>query len=295
MEEINSVVNMAGINGAFIGNVSLQNFLLFIFVVIITFILGGLLNAVIIRFLKNKVEHPFIYKTLSKIIMYGVYAIGLYIAFSRIIHFNIPAGLAAIGILGIGMLLPTVPFLQNIVAGIVIALERPFKEEDIIDVNGKLCKVKDIMLRKTKLRSLDGKIVIVPNLLFMTTLPIINYTKGEFIRVALNINITPDSNKDKAIEVIKKICTENPNILPNVAEKKKDRITKIFEIPKNFFTIPKNIKTLSPKVMIRDVNKDKISLALWFWIWDISMEESIVSSFYEKLIEEFKKEEIKFG
>ncbi|MEK6869410.1 MAG: mechanosensitive ion channel domain-containing protein, partial [Nanoarchaeota archaeon] len=195
---------MAEINGTFIGNVSFQNFILFIFVVIITFILGGLLNFIIIRFLKDKVEYPFIYKSLSKIAMYGAYALGLYVAFGKILHFNIPAGLAAIGVLGVAMLLPMVPILQNIAAGIVLSLERPFKEEDIVEIDGKLCKVKDIMLRKTRLRALDGRIVIVPNLLFVTSMPIVNYTKGEFIKVALVVDIMPDSDKDKAVETIKK-------------------------------------------------------------------------------------------
>ena|SRR3989338_6799200 len=286
---------MAEINGTFIGDVSFQNFILFIFVVLLTFALGGLLNIMIIRFLKDKVEHPFVYKTLSKMVMYGVYAAGLYIAFGKIIHFNIPAGLAAIGVLGIAMLLPLVPILQNIAAGIVLSLERPFKEDDIVEIDGKLCKVKDIMLRKTRFRALDGEIVIVPNLLFVTSMPVVNYTKGEFIKVALNIDIMPDSDKNKAIEAIQKICTENPNILPNITEKKINKITKIFEIPRNFFTIPKNIKALAPQVLIKNASKEKISLEVWFWILNITMKEKITSSFYQKLIEEFKQEKINFG
>ena len=252
------------------------------------------MNLLIIKFLKERVR-PVIYKTLSKMIMYGVYALGLYFAFQKIINFNITASLAAIGILGIGLLLPMVPILQNIAAGFVIALERPFKEEDVVEIDGILCRVKDIMLRKTKLRSLDGKIVIVPNISFVTGNPIINYSKGEFIRVVLNIDITPDSDKDKTIEIIKKICTDSQNILPHVPEKKLGRITKIFEIPKNFFMIPRNIKALSPQVMIKSASKDKIGLEVWFWIWNILMKENIISSFYEELIKEFNKEGIKFG
>src|SRR3989338_867211 len=280
---------MAQINGAFIESVSLQSFILFIFVVIFTFVLGSILNLLIIKFLKERVR-PVIYKTLSKMIMYGVYALGLYFAFQKIINFNITASLAAIGILGIGLLLPMVPILQNIAAGFVIALERPFKEEDVVEIDGILCRVKDIMLRKTKLRSLDGKIVIVPNISFVTGNPIINYSKGEFIRVVLNIDITPDSDKDKTIEIIKKICTDSQNILPHVPEKKLGRITKIFEIPKNFFMIPRNIKALSPQVMIKSASKDKIGLEVWFWIWNILMKENIISTFYEELIKEFNKE-----
>lgn len=277
---------MAEINGTFIGNVSFQNFLLFIFVVIFTFIIGSLLSRLIIRFLKEKVK-PVIYKTLSKIVMYGIYAAGLYFAFQRIINFNIPATLVAFGIFGAVLVLPMTPILQNIVAGIIIALERPFREEDVIEVNGIVCKVKDIMLRKTRLRSLDGKIITVPNLSFITG-SIVNYSRGEFIKVILNISITPDSNKEKVAEIIKKICYDNTNILPNVPQKKLNLITK-------FLTLPRNLKKLEPKVMIKDVSKEKISLEVWFWIWDILRKEKIISSFYKKLIEGFKKENISFG
>ena len=285
---------MAEIGGTFIGNVSLQNFILFIFVVIFTFIFGELVSVLVIKFLKDKVK-PFVYKLLSRIARYGIYGLGLYFAFQKIIYFNIPAGLAAIGILGIALLLPMVPILQNIASGVVIAFERPFREEDIIEIDGKLCKVKDIMLRKTRLRSLDGKIIIVPNISFITGPPIINYTSGEFIKVILTVGIALDSDKDKATEIIKKICTENPNILPNVPEKKIDKISKIFGISTDFFKIPRNIKNLDPKIMIKNINKDKIEFEVWFWIWDILTREKIISSFYSNLLQEFNKEGVKFG
>ncbi|MBW2976356.1 mechanosensitive ion channel family protein [Candidatus Woesearchaeota archaeon] len=285
---------MAEINGTFIGDVSFQNFLLFIFVIILTFVLGSILNIMIIRLLKEKVR-PVIYKGVSKIVMYGIYAVGLYFAFQKIINFNITASLAAIGILGVAMLLPMVPVLQNIAAGIVIALERPFMEEDIIELGGGLCKVKDIMLRKTKLRSLDGKIIFMPNLSFITGTPVINYSKGEFIKIVLNIDITKDSDREKAKKIIKDICKDRPNILPNVPQKKMNTIMKILEIPKNFFKIPRNVKALTPKVFIKGVTKDKVSLEIWFWTWDITLKEQITSFFYRDLIQKFDEEKIKFG
>ena len=169
--------------------------------------------------------------------MYGVYIFGLYFAFNKIIDFNIPAALTALGILGLGLLFTTLPLLQNIAAGVVISLQRPFKEDDIVEMNGIICKVDDVMLSKTRLRALDGRIIIVPNSIFMTWTPIINYSQGEFIKVVLSFDVTYLIEKDKAIKIIEKICHENAYILPNVPEKKLNRITKILEIPKNFFTI----------------------------------------------------------
>ena len=278
----------------FIGEVSFESLMLFLFVIIFTFILGALAKAFIIRLFKERTQ-PNVYKALGRIAMYGIYIAGLYLAFTKIIHFSLTAGLAALGILGVAFLLPTVPILQNIAAGILLAIERPFSEDDVVEIDGRICKVKERMLRRTILRSLDGKIITVPNLVFMTQMPIVNYSRVEFIKVALDVDISSDSNKDKAIDLIEKICHKNQNILPNVPEKKLTRVTKLFQIPLNFFTIPKNTKALEPRVLIKGASKEKINFEVWFWIWNIFMREKIISSFYEEVIDEFKKEKIKFG
>ncbi|MFC1768295.1 mechanosensitive ion channel family protein [Nanoarchaeota archaeon] len=281
-------------SNGFIGTASIQDIILLIFAIILTFFLGALVNALIIRLLKDKVR-PSIYKPISKIIMYTIYIAGLFIAFNYIIDFDLSASLAALGFLGFVILWPILPILQNIAAGFIISLERPFQEEDVVNIDGQLAVVKDIMLMKTVFRSYDGKIITVPNILFLTYNPIVNYSRGEFIKIKLSLDLESASDKDDAIKVIKKICADDPYILPNVPQKKLTKLTKIFEIPKNFFTIPRNIKQLTPQVLIKRVNKEKVTLEVWFWIWDILMKEKTVDSFYSKLIIEFKKEKIKFG
>ena len=270
----------------FIGAVSLQNFLLFIFVIIVTIILGNIVKIIIARLLKAK-KQPVFYKTVSRLAMYIIYFLGFYFAFQRILNFNIPAVLAALGILGITLLLTMLPVLQNVFAGIVLALERPFKENEIVEIDGTVCLVKDITLRKTVLRSLDGKLITVSNIKFITD-RVVNYSKGEFIRVDLSIDLKNDLNYQKAIEIINKILHEEPNILPHVPKKELNLIEKLF-------AMPKNLSVLEPKIFIKSVGKDKISLQVWFWIWDILRKEKIVSSFYESLLLEFKNNKIGFG
>ena len=283
---------MSEIN-AFIGEITLHQIVLLVLILILAFMLGSFLNFITVKYLRDKTS-PLVYKTLSKIFMYGSYAFGFYFSF-KLLNFNLTASLAALGILGVVIFLPMSPILQNMVAGLVLSIERPFREEDVIDYNGTLCRVKDIMLRKTKLRAFDGRIIILPNIIFMNTAPIINYSRGEFIKVTLSIDISQDSDKSKAKEIIEKICSENHNILPHIPEKKINKIIKILEVPKNFFMIPKNIKNLAPRVLTKSITKDKVSLEVWFWIWDITMKEKIVSSFYDDLQEDFKEAGIKFG
>ncbi len=166
-------------------------------------------------------------------------------------------------------------------------MERPFKENDIVEYNGVICLVKDIMLRKTILRSIDGKLITVSNIKFVTG-DIINYSKGEFLRIELIMDIKNEPNYQKAIDIINKMLREDPNILPHVPKKELNIIQKIF-------AMPKNLAVLEPKIFIKSVNKDKINLQIWFWIWDILRKEIIVSNFYETLMQEFKNNKINFG
>jgi len=272
--------------GNFIGEVSLQNFLLFIFVILLTFIASNIVSRLLQKALRQKFS-PIVLKSLSKISTYTIYFLGFYFAFQKILDFNITAFLAALGILGITLLLTMLPILQNFFAGLVISVERPFKEEDIVEIDGIIGIVKDITLIKTVIRSLEGKLLIVPNMRFVTG-NVANYSKGEFIKIDLRINVKNDSNYKKAIDLINKILHENPNVLPNVPKRELSVIEK-------FFVMPKNPKVLEPLIFVKNADKDKITLQVWFWIWDILKNEKIVSDFYEKLMLEFKNNKIYFG
>jgi small-conductance mechanosensitive channel len=269
-----------------IGEVSVQNFLLFIFAIILTIIFGNIVNILLVRMLKSKTS-PVFYKTMSKLAMYSIYVLGFYLAFQKILNFSIPAFLTALGVLGITFLLTTLPILQNIFAGIVLSLERPFREGDVVEVNGNVCIVKDMMLRKTVLRSLDGKIIVVSNLQFMTG-EVANYSKGEFLRVELMIDIKNDANLKKAMETINKILHEDPHVLPHIPNRELNIIQKLF-------VMPQNLSALEPQIFIRSVDKNKITLQVWFWIWDILRKEVVVSRFNENLLKEFKDNRINFG
>ena len=272
--------------GNFIGEGSLQNFLLFIFVILLTFIASNIVSRLLQKALRQKFS-PIVLKSLSKISTYTIYFLGFYFAFQKILDFNITAFLAALGILGITLLLTMLPILQNFFAGLVISVERPFKEEDIVEIDGIIGIVKDITLIKTVIRSLEGKLLIVPNMRFVTG-NVANYSKGEFIKIDLRINVKNDSNYKKAIDLINKILHENPNVLPNVPKRELSVIEK-------FFVMPKNPKVLEPLIFVKNADKDKITLQVWFWIWDILKNEKIVSDFYEKLMLEFKNDRIYFG
>ena len=275
-------------------NGSLSTTGLFILVIFAIFFISFIINVLIVKFLRTRVE-PSFYKFVSRILTYIIFIVGLSIALNKIAQFNLGATFATLGILGGLLLLPLVPILQNIASGFILSFERPFKEEDYIELTGRICRVKEINLRKTILRSLTGEIIVAPNLMFMTGTPVVNYTTGEFIRIVQTIEISGNSDLSKAKQIIENICLINADILPHIPEKKKNVLRRIFEISNGFFNSPKNINKLKPMVFVKSVSKEKICLEIWFWIWDITKKEQIVSNFYESVINEFKKNEINFA
>lgn len=274
-------------------DVTLVNTALFFGIIFATFLLSGFVHFVIALLLKNRLEKA-TYKMFSRIAKYIIFVFGISFAFNRALQLQLGATLATLGILGALLILPLIPVLQSMAAGFILAIERPFKEEDVLEMNGKLCIVKDINLRKTTLRSMSGEIFYVPNVKFVTE-PIINYTEGEFIKIVQAIDFPSDVDVEKARSIVEDICLRNQSILPNIPQRKITMLKRIFSIPQNYFGSKKNVEKFKPRAFIKSIAQNKITMEIWFWIWDITQREQIISGFFEEIMKQCKKEKIRFG
>ena len=188
----------------FPAGISTESVIIFVIWAFGTFVIGNLIYLILRALMSNRLP-PAISKISSRLITYLIYAIGLYIGFSKILGLNISSIAAALGIAGIFIAISSQQILQNMFAGIIIALERPIKIGDWVEVGGSpqagLSRVKDITLLRTILRSVNGNIIIVSNSTLITA-NIINYTQGEFQRVPVKIGIPFSADLDKAREII---------------------------------------------------------------------------------------------
>ncbi len=146
--------------------------------------------------------------------------------------------IAALGAAGIAIALALKDSLSNLASGIMIVVFRLFTKNDTIEVNGILGNVEDISLFHTYLKTLDGKLVIIPNTNIATN-NVINYTahffkktkNGEIIkskevvrRIDWLIGVSYDSDIDKARQII----TEAVQSTDNIDIGKKDSSKAIF-------------------------------------------------------------------
>ena len=90
---------------------------------------------------------------------------------------------------------------ENFLAGILLAFKSPFRINDLIETSGIVGYVIDLSIRDTRIKTLDGKDVFVPNGQIIKN-PLFNYTLDGFLRYEFVIGLDYDSNIHDAIEVI---------------------------------------------------------------------------------------------
>ena len=84
--------------------------------------------------------------------------------------------LAGVGLVGLAVGFAFQDIAANFMAGFIMAFSHPFDVGDLVELNGKLGKVKALELRATELETLDGLSVVLPNKDVFQN-PIVNYTK----------------------------------------------------------------------------------------------------------------------
>ncbi|MFD2908407.1 mechanosensitive ion channel family protein [Flavobacterium ardleyense] len=90
---------------------------------------------------------------------------------------------------------------ENFLAGILLAFKSPFRINDLIETSGIIGYVVDLSIRDTRIKTLDGKDVFVPNGQIIKN-PLFNYTLDGFLRYEFVIGLDYDSNIHNAIDVI---------------------------------------------------------------------------------------------
>jgi small-conductance mechanosensitive channel len=104
--------------------------------------------------------------------------------------------------------------LSNLVAGMLISVSQPFKFGDAVVFQNEFCFVEDIQLIITVLRTWDNRRLMVPNQLFLSEV-VTNYTARDPTMLApVLVQITYESDLDKAMEIMKAIARNHPDCLP---------------------------------------------------------------------------------
>jgi MscS family membrane protein len=118
------------------------------------------------------------------------------------------------GIGGIAVALAAKETIANFFGSITIFADRPFQIDEYVKIDGHFGPVEDVGFRSTRIRTLEGHLITVPNSIIANSI-VENVGKRPFIRRTSNITITYDSGHQKAkkaVEIIKDILSGVPDV-----------------------------------------------------------------------------------
>ncbi|MCB9184650.1 MAG: mechanosensitive ion channel family protein [Flavobacteriales bacterium] len=125
--------------------------------------------------------------------------------------YDVGALLAGIGIGGLAMALAAQETVANIFGGITIYADRPFRVGDRVRVDGHDGFVLEVGIRSTRIHSLEGPVVVIPNKKFTESV-VENISLEPSRRVRHELGLiyeTPPERLERAMEVLREIIEAN--------------------------------------------------------------------------------------
>jgi MscS family membrane protein len=183
----------------------------FIITIGVTWLIVRLIDAIIEQYLvplAQKTESDFDDQLLP-IIQKGVgsifWILGVIVALNNA-GYNVSAIIAGMGIGGLAFAMAAKDSISNIFGGFTIFTDKPFKINDRIKINGFDGTVTEIGLRSTRLKTLEGRIVTIPNSKFTDGL-VENVTLEPTRKVVMNLGLTYDTSPEQ-MELAMKILSD---------------------------------------------------------------------------------------
>lgn len=234
METINQIVDIQKIVTSIIGYI--PNLISAIVLLILFWIANKIIQRALDAALSRiKVERQAIDLLMSGA-RYGLYAFAFLTAADQL-QVNIKSLLAGVGVMGLALSFAAKDTVANIISGIVIIIDRPFREGDWIRLGGMHALVTKIRLRTTVLTTFDNETVVVPNQQ-MSQERIINYTITPKIRVKVPVGIAYKEDVTGAREILLDLVKNDDRIL----------------------------KDPEPNVVVTALDASSVNLMLRFWV-----------------------------
>jgi len=147
--------------------------------------------------------------------------------------------IAGLGIGGLALALAAQDTVKNFFGSIVLFLDKPFEMGNRIVVEGQDGTVEVVGFRSTKIRTLDGHLVTIPNGELANKM-IRNITKRPYIKRKANLTITydtPPEKIDRATDIVKEILHDHEGMNPD----------------------------FPPRVYFNEFNADSLNISVSYW------------------------------
>jgi MscS family membrane protein len=259
---------------------ALEGFLFVGFVFVGCVVLYRLVGEIVAWYTKNLTAEGVIDTQLVVFLRRVIQLLLLSIALIMILdHFglDISALVATLGVGSLAFALAARSFLEDSIAGFLIMIDRPFSVGDRIQLPqavmgeyGDWGDVAEIGVRSTRIRSVDGVLLTVPNSK-LTNEVVINFSHSESpnLRVRVRVAVEPElENVRSAVAEIERISSEDPDIAQ---------------------------EPRPPQVVIREIEEYDVLVELRFYVDDARKMRTTKSRVTERILEAFEEKGIRLA
>jgi small-conductance mechanosensitive channel len=203
---------------------------------------------------------PFAVSTITYYVMlFFVFMLALVAAGVQLSKFTLFTGAFGIGV-GFGLQ----NTINNFASGIVLLLERPIRENDILEVDGTFGEVTRIGMRSTSIRTSEEAEVIVPNSSLVAG-KVINWSRlGRRRSVEIPIKVAYGTNPQDVIDLLEKTASTHPEVLHDP----------------------------SPSAFLQRFGDRALEFVLVFWVGRYHLHRKVLSEVAIKITESFTEADI---
>lgn len=200
--------------------VSAATLLIFVFIVLATLWISRFVQRAMRRVLSARaVADEGSIAVVQRLVHYLVLIVGLGVALHTV-GVNLTALFAAGALFAVGIGFAMQNLTENFVSGVILLLERTIKPGDVLQMEDRMIKVKELGIRSTVARTLDDEDLIIPNSQLVQSM-VKNYTlRDQLYRLRAEVGVVYGSD----MRLVRKTLEETAAALAWPSRQRKPRV-----------------------------------------------------------------------
>jgi small-conductance mechanosensitive channel len=209
------IINLLTQNIPFL-SISLADILIAIIVIIIGYFISVIVSKYIAKIMRRSNLSKILVEFTSRVvkILLIIFALSIAVGF-----LGVDVGAAVISISVVAGFIFGFAFqetLGNLAAGFMIAITKPFKKNDYVEVAGHSGRINNVGTSITSLTTVDNKRIIIPNSKVWGE-PIVNYTALNTRMIDMKVGISYSDDIGKALKVAMGVLIKHEKVLKDPA------------------------------------------------------------------------------
>ncbi len=170
-----------------------------------------------------------------------------------------------LGALGVGIGLGLQSIVNNLVSGVILIFEQPFRIGDFIELGDKKGRVLDIGIRSSKIVMEEGAEIIMPNADLLSG-RVINWTlRNDNVRIEMPLALVSTLPFEEVQAAIMEVLAKDEHV----------------------------VMTIPPEILLASVSDKSMAVTVQVWINDVHKSQSIKSGLLNSLYSALAKKDIK--